>query len=152
MGAMAISVLAGSLLILNAPDAPFLLSLLPFLKGFTVLYWATGTWWIPDARDARAVALRLHERFPLRYDPLYWGAVFPLGMYAASTHAMARAMQLDFLDFVPRVFLYIALTAWTAALLGLLGQLVRVLRRAAGGVHERCRLNACRVLPVSAGA
>jgi tellurite resistance protein TehA-like permease len=43
MGAMAISTLAGSLLILNAPDAPYLSSLLPFLKGFTVLYWATGT-------------------------------------------------------------------------------------------------------------
>jgi hypothetical protein len=27
------------------------------------------------------------------------------------------------------VFLYIALTAWTAALVGLLGQLARVLRR-----------------------
>jgi hypothetical protein len=47
MGAMAISTLAGSLLILNSPDAPFLLSLLPFIKGFTVFYWATGTWWIP---------------------------------------------------------------------------------------------------------
>src|SRR6185295_6070386 len=33
MGAMAISTLAGSLLIVNAPDAPFLLSLLPFVKG-----------------------------------------------------------------------------------------------------------------------
>ena len=47
MGAMAISTLGGSVLILNAPDAPFLESLLPFLKGFTVFYWATGTWWIP---------------------------------------------------------------------------------------------------------
>ena len=42
MGAMAISTLAGSLLILNSPDAPFLHSLLPFLKGFTVFYWAPG--------------------------------------------------------------------------------------------------------------
>jgi len=47
MGAMAISTLAGARLIVNAPDAPFLRSLLPFLKGFTVFYWATGTWWIP---------------------------------------------------------------------------------------------------------
>jgi tellurite resistance protein TehA-like permease len=47
MGAMAISTLAGSLLIVNAADAPFLLSLLPFIKGFTVFYWATGSWWIP---------------------------------------------------------------------------------------------------------
>src|SRR3546814_8478322 len=47
MGAMAISALAGSLLIINAPDAPFLGSMLPFIKGFTVFFWATGTWWIP---------------------------------------------------------------------------------------------------------
>jgi len=33
MGAMAISTLAGSLLIVNAPGAPFLLSLLPFITG-----------------------------------------------------------------------------------------------------------------------
>ena len=47
MGAMAISTLAGSLLVRNATEAPFLQTLLPLVKGFTVLYWATGTWWIP---------------------------------------------------------------------------------------------------------
>ena len=47
MGAMAISTLAGSLLIENAADASFLDELLPFLKGFTIFFWATGTWWIP---------------------------------------------------------------------------------------------------------
>ncbi|MGE5635732.1 MAG: tellurite resistance/C4-dicarboxylate transporter family protein, partial [Nocardioidaceae bacterium] len=47
VGAMAISALAGSLLIDDAPAAPFLDSLRPFLEGFTVFYWATGTWWIP---------------------------------------------------------------------------------------------------------
>ena len=25
----------------------FLETLLPFLKGFTIFFWATGTWWIP---------------------------------------------------------------------------------------------------------
>lgn len=38
MGAMAISVLAGSLLISNSADAPFLHSLRPFLEGFTVFF------------------------------------------------------------------------------------------------------------------
>ncbi|MEP5771089.1 tellurite resistance/C4-dicarboxylate transporter family protein, partial [Nisaea sp.] len=47
MGAMAISVLVGARLVENTEAAPFLQSLLPFLKGFTVFYWATGTWWIP---------------------------------------------------------------------------------------------------------
>ena len=54
MGAMAISTLAGALLVLNAAEAPFLHSILPFLKGATVLYWATGTWWIPLLVDCNS--------------------------------------------------------------------------------------------------
>lgn len=118
MGAMAISTLAGSLLIVNSPEAPFLASLAPFLKGFTVFYWATGTWWIPMLL-VLGVWRYGFRRFPLRYDPLYWGAVFPLGMYAACTFEMARALELDFLDVVPRYALYAALAAWVLAFAGL---------------------------------
>jgi len=131
MGAMAISTLAGSLLIVNAPDAPFLQALLPFLKGFTVLYWATGTWWIPMLL-VLAVWRYVYKRFPLRYDPLYWGAVFPLGMYSAATHEMARALQLDFLGFVAPMFLAVAFAAWSAAFVGLLRMLARMFRGNAG--------------------
>ena len=124
MGAMAISTLAGSLLIVNAGDAPFLLSLLPFLKGFTVLYWATGTWWIPMLL-ALGVWRYVYKRFPMKYDPLYWGAVFPLGMYAAATHEMSAAMAFDFLGPLARLFLYAALAAWAATFAGLMLSLVR---------------------------
>ena len=124
MGAMAISTLAGSLLIINAPDAPFLSSLLPFLKGFTVFYWATGTWWIPMLL-VLGVWRHVYKRFPLRYDPLYWGAVFPLGMYATCTHQMERAMEFGFLEFLPKAFLYVALLAWSLAFAGLLHDLLR---------------------------
>jgi tellurite resistance protein TehA-like permease len=112
MGAMAISTLAGAVLISNAPEAPFLLSLLPFLKGFTVFYWATGTWWIPML-VVLAVWRYIYRRFPLSYDPLYWGAVFPRGMYTVSTFEMARAMDLEFLLGIPFVFVYVSLAAWT---------------------------------------
>ena len=131
MGAMAISTLAGSLLIINVPDAPFLTSLLPFIKGFTVFYWATGTWWIPML-VILAVWRHGYRRFPLKYDPLYWGAVFPLGMYAVSTEQMIEALGLSFLGFLPPSFFYIALVAWTAAFFGLALELLaraRSLRR-----------------------
>ncbi len=118
MGAMAISTLAGSLLVLNASEAPFLRSLLPFLEGFTVLYWATGTWWIPMLL-VLGVWRYGCKRFPLRYDVSYWGAVFPLGMYAVGTREMAGAMGLGFLAFVPPTFLAVALFAWTLAFAGL---------------------------------
>ena len=127
MGAMAISTLAGSLLIINAPDAPFLLSLLAFIKGFTVFYWATGTWWIPMLL-VLALWRHVYRRFPLKYDPLYWGAVFPIGMYAASTSEMIDAMSLPFLRLLPLVFLYAGLAAWTATFVGFAFDLVRRLR------------------------
>ncbi|MCF6154322.1 MAG: C4-dicarboxylate ABC transporter [Candidatus Brocadia sp.] len=123
MGAMAISTLAGSLLIINSPDAPFLRSLLPFLKGFTVFFWATGTWWIPMLFILAAWRY-VYKRFPLKYDPLYWGAIFPLGMYTACTFQMAQAMELEFLHVIPRYFVYIALSAWLAAFAGLVYLLV----------------------------
>ncbi len=124
MGAMAISTLAGSLLIQNSDDAPFLHSIVPFLKGFTVFYWATGTWWIPMLLIL-GVWRHIYKRFPLRYDPLYWGAVFPLGMYAVGTHHMAEAMELDFITTLPAVFAVVAMIAWAVTFAAYLANLRR---------------------------
>lgn len=124
MGAMAISTLAGALLILNTPHAPFLNSMLPFLKGFTVFYWATGTWWIPMLV---VLAIWRHgiQRFPFSYDPMYWGAVFPLGMYAVSTLRMMQALDLAFLGKLPHAVFGAGLVAGTVLFVGQL----RALRR-----------------------
>jgi tellurite resistance protein TehA-like permease len=126
MGAMAISTLAGTTLVQNAPAAPFLAALLPFLKGFTVFYWATGTWWIPMLLVLETWQ-HLIWRFPLRYDPLYWGAVFPLGMYAVATKQMASALELPFLAPLPPVVFAVALAAWTLAFAALIWQIMRKL-------------------------
>jgi tellurite resistance protein TehA-like permease len=122
MGAMAISALAGARLLENASDAPFLASILPFLKGFTVFYWATATWWIPMLL-VLGVWRHLIRRFPLRYDPLYWGAVFPLGMFSIATRQMANALDLPFLEPLPWVMFLAALVAWGLAFAGLLWEL-----------------------------
>ena len=138
MGATAISTLAGSLLIVDAPDAPLLLSLRPFLEGFTVFYWASGTWWIP-LLVILSVWRHVVRRHPLHYDPLYWGAVFPLGMYAASTDEMIEAMNLHFLAFLPPAFLWLGLAAWAATFAGLVLDVLRrlVAYRAALGRDPR---------------
>jgi tellurite resistance protein TehA-like permease len=123
MGAMAISTLAGSLLIANTGHAPFLESLLPFLKGFTVFYWATGSWWVPMLLIL-GIWRHVYKRFPLVYDPLYWGAVFPLGMYAVSTATMADQLGFDFLAGLPMVFFWLAFAAWLVTLAALAGSLL----------------------------
>ena len=124
MGAVAISTLAGTLLAAAAPLSPLLEELLPFIKGFTLLFWATATWWIPMLVILGAWR-HLYRRFPLRYDPLYWGAVFPLGMYTVCTLRLANMIEEPALLVIPRVFLYVALTAWALAFGGLVSSLVK---------------------------
>ena len=119
MGAMAISTLAGSLLIASSGDAPLLQAVRPFMVGATILCWATATWWIPVL--AVLVAWRYgFNRYPLRYDPAYWSAVFPLGMYSAATHELSLALSLPFLEPVSTAFLGLAVAAWAATFFGLL--------------------------------
>lgn len=45
-GAVAIPTLAGANILLKG-NAQFLSDLVPFIKGFTLFFWAAGTWWIP---------------------------------------------------------------------------------------------------------
>ena len=138
MGAMAISTLAGSILVENAAGASFLAMLSPFIKGFTIFFWATGTWWIPML-VILAGWRHFYRRFPFRYDPSYWGTVFPLAMYATCTFEMARAISLDFLLPIAGAFAYAALLTWAVTFVGLIQSLVSslipALHSADGGRH-----------------
>ena len=124
MGAMAISTLAGTLLLARTDASPLLAHLRPFTLGLTILFWATATWWIP-----MLVILgfwrHVYKRFPLTYSPLYWGAVFPLGMYTACTYRLADVTTVKFLHTIPPLFIGIAVAAWSVTFFGLLRSLVR---------------------------
>lgn len=123
MGAVAIITLAGSTLMLNSGQWDFLAGLLPFLKGFTLFFWATATWWIPLLLIL-GYWRHVRKQFPLEYNPMYWGMVFPLGMYTASTFQLAKALEMDFLLVIPQYFIYLALLAWILTAYGLLRHLL----------------------------
>lgn len=123
MGAMAITVLAGSNLLLDRAGSPLLDELAPFVTGMVVLAWATATFWIP-LMVIMGVWRHGVRRVPLRYDPQYWAMIFPLGMYSAATFRMNGALSIDFLDAVPEIALVVALAAWALAFVGLLHHLL----------------------------
>lgn len=118
MGAAAISTLSGALLARAVEGSATLGPLRPFVLGLTLMFWATATWWIP-----MLVVLGLWRHFvnrlSLRYDPLYWGLVFPLGMYAVCTLRLAEALGTPFLIGIAQAFAVAAISAWLLTFLGL---------------------------------
>src|SRR5262245_62007789 len=123
MGAMAISTLGGVSLVAAARSSELLGELLPFLKGLTLMFWATATWWLPLLLMLGAWRHGV-KRFPLVYDHGYWGAVFPLGMYAVCTLRLAREFGFPFLTPLGEVFAWVSVAAWIITTAGLIRHLV----------------------------
>jgi tellurite resistance protein TehA-like permease len=122
MGAVAITTLAGSTLLLRGGGWSLVAELRPFLMGFTLFFWAGATWWIPLLL-LLGFWRHVLRRVPLVYEPSYWALVFPLGMYTLCTIRLAQAFDLPWLLVVPRAFFWMALAAWTATFIGLVRRL-----------------------------
>lgn len=122
MGAVAITTLAGSTLILHAEYMALITEITPFLKGFTTFFWVTGTWWIPLLFILMIWRYAVHQ-YPLTYDPQLWGMAFPLAMYTTSTFQLSKALQLPFLSVISNVMVFVAIFVWLFVFLTLLHHL-----------------------------
>jgi len=126
MGALAISTLAGTVLVAAAPHAAILNDALPGLKILTLALWTAATWWIPVLVILGVWRHVARGRVPLAYGPAYWSMIFPLGMYASCTFGITPITGETPFRALACVFLYAALTAWVWAFAGLLRGLVEL--------------------------
>lgn len=118
MGAAAISVNAGAVLITTDTRSAFLEDMRGFIGGVTLIAWAWATWWIPLLALLGIWKHGLH-RVPMRYDPILWALVFPLGMYALATLRLGLVADVAALKALSAVMAWVAFAAWLATAIGL---------------------------------
>lgn len=129
-GAVAISTLAGAMLYEHTSNIALLGELAPFIQGLTILFWSIASWWIPILFMIGFWYYFIAKQ-AFAYTPLYWGAVFPLGMYSACTYHLNNVIEVSFLLPLSKVFVCIALVAWMITFIGYLDCQVRSLRSGA---------------------
>ena len=86
--------------------------------------WAAAFTWLP--------ALLIGELLSPRgsYDVRRWSTVFPVGMYAACSFAVAKVDAISGIEDFARVWIWLALAVWLAVFLGMLRRVVAVLASA----------------------
>jgi tellurite resistance protein TehA-like permease len=89
---------------------------------------AAGSWWIP-LLFILGFWRHVYRRFPLRYDPQYWGMIFPLGMYTVCTFQLSKAINFTPLLVIPKYFVYLALAGWILTFAGLIYSLFPARRK-----------------------
>lgn len=133
-GAVAISTLAGAMLYEHTTVIVLFGELGPFIQGFTLFFWAIASWWIPILFILGFWYYFIAKK-AFAYTPLYWGAVFPLGMYSACTYHLHKVIEVSFLLPLSKIFAGIALIAWIITFIGYLDCQVRSLRRTSKTIY-----------------
>ncbi len=136
MGAMAIATLAGARLESIAGTDVLLTKVLPGIAAATLLCWTVATWWIP------LLVVMMIWRYwicgvPLSYRSDCWSMVFPLGMYTAATAALVQQNSLDFLAWIPPVFVWAAIGAWLVTFIAMVHAAITRLTRMANHTRKR---------------
>ncbi len=119
MGASAISASAGTGLMTAEPHLPFLQAQRPFIDGVTLMLWSWATWWLPMLA-LFGIWKHVIRKLPLRYEPILWSFVFPLGMYAVASAKLGLTAEFPPLQWISMVMTWVAFAAWLSVLAALL--------------------------------
>jgi tellurite resistance protein TehA-like permease len=129
MGAIAITIVAGARIV-EMQSTPMVDAVRGLVAGAAVVLWCFATWLIP-VLFAAGVWRHGLKKVPLRYTPTLWSIVFPLGMYAVAGMYLGRADHLPIVARIGELWIWVALAAWVATTLAMVGSWVPVVRREA---------------------
>ncbi|MBL4607780.1 MAG: hypothetical protein JKY01_08130, partial [Pseudomonadales bacterium] len=68
------------------------------------------------------------NRLPLKYEPIWWSLVFPLGMYSVASGRLGLAAEFPPLQWISELMIWVAVCAWFVVLFGLIKQLWRTVK------------------------
>ncbi|WP_329189557.1 tellurite resistance/C4-dicarboxylate transporter family protein [Actinacidiphila glaucinigra] len=128
MGAAAIAVLVPVRLIALPPGSTILSR--EILVGTSFVLWSFSGWLIPLLL-ALGVWRHALRRIPLRYDLGWWNLVFPIGMYAVTTHELGRATGTSWMTSMGRWEVWVAAAFWAVVFAAMVGSGFRRRRPAA---------------------
>lgn len=119
MGAAAISANAGSNLLLVDPVIPMLAELHAIVQMLSIMLWTWATWWIP-LLVIIGVWTHGHNKVPIKYNPMQWSIIFPLGMYTVATYNLSLSAEFEPLFHLSYAMLWVAGICWGALMLYLI--------------------------------
>jgi len=139
MGATAITVLAGSRILLLASDLPIIRATAAVVSGLTFVLWAFGVWWVP-LLIVFGIWRHVVNRERVRYETGLWSIVFPLGMFSVASMYFGAVAQLAFMVTIGRVGTGVAGVAWIAVTIGMIhagARYIRTPRHGPANIAER---------------
>lgn len=126
MGAIAISVYSGCVLVENADSLPFLAESAVFITFLTQGIWSFCLWWIPLIFSLGIWKYAV-KKYPLKYELSFWSMVFPIGMFSVCSYMIAPAFGLKIVSQISIVFFFLGCLVWTLTFIGMIMHLVKAL-------------------------
>jgi tellurite resistance protein TehA-like permease len=121
-GALAISTLAAGKITTGAKALAVLGGASGTLKSVSLGLWALTMLWLPVLLLAEALRPRPG------YDVRRWSTVFPVGMYAACSFAVAKADHATAITRFARIWVWVALAVWAVVFAAMIGRAIQIVR------------------------